>query len=459
MEAVADVLEGKGASSGPATRVRQALIAGLLDDEAEVPGLLAAFRSIRQVLLRKVAEHGGSLDECARLDGAVDELLCAVVEGYARGRDLVYQRAERRTKAITDNATLGLLLMDARQHCVLMNPAAEAITGLSLREVQGRPLHDCVHHTRPDGTPYPMDECPIDRALPEKNQTGGEEIFVRPDGSFYPVGFTASPLLEDGRPVGTVIELRDLTEQKRAEADRESLLQELHKAVQVRDEFLSIASHELRTPLTTLGLIADGLLVEVARAGTSPIPAERLRPRAQRVRTQVNRLETLVSQLLDVSRIVAGRLQVNPEPGVDLAAVAQDVVERFSDAAARAGVTLDLVRHGTPVGRWDWLRLDQVLTNLVSNAIKYGAGKPVRVQIASEGEHAVITVQDQGIGVAREDQARIFDRFERAVSGQNYGGLGLGLWITREVVLAMNGTISVNSAPGQGAVFTVRLPR
>jgi PAS domain S-box-containing protein len=137
-------------------------------------------------------------------------------------RELNHSRAQLET--VFENATVGLFVMDARQHCTYMNPAAERLTGFTVAEVQGRPLHHFIHHTRPDGRPYPPEECPIDQALPRNNQERGEEVFVRKDGTFFPVAFTASPLREGDNPVGTVIEVRDTTEEKRAAAERERLL-------------------------------------------------------------------------------------------------------------------------------------------------------------------------------------------------------------------------------------------
>ncbi|HYO64261.1 MAG TPA: PAS domain S-box protein, partial [Pyrinomonadaceae bacterium] len=136
--------------------------------------------------------------------------------------ELSQSRAQLET--VFENATVGLFVMDARQHCTYMNPAAEKLTGFTLDEVQGQPLHYFVHHTRPDGTPFPIEECPIDQAFPQNNQEQGEEVFVHKDGHFYPVAFTASPLREGGRPVGTVVEIRDTTEEKRAADERERLL-------------------------------------------------------------------------------------------------------------------------------------------------------------------------------------------------------------------------------------------
>jgi PAS domain S-box-containing protein len=367
------------------------------------------------------------------------------------------EQAERRLTTITNNATQGLIMMDARQHCVFMNPAAEAITGFTLAELQGKPLHDFIHHTRPDGTHYPMEECPIDRALPTRNQEQGEDVFVRPDGTFYPVAFTASPIVEDGRAVGTVIELRDTSEDKRREQERARLLAELKRAVRVRDEFLSVASHELRTPLTPLGLKLGALERELERQPDSPF-VQKVRDYVRTGRRQVKRLSDLVGDLLDVSRIAAGRFRLQWED-VDLAEAVREVASRFEAQAAQTGAALRVETPGAVPGRWDRLKLEQVLTNLLDNALKYGPGKPVHVRLEADPARVRVTVRDEGIGIAPESLARIFGRFERAVSERNYGGLGLGLYITRTIVEAMGGEIRVASEPGRGAAFTVELPR
>ena len=148
----------------------------------------------------------------------------------------------RQLEAVCENATVSLFIMDARQQCTYMNPAAEKMTGFTLAEVQGRPLHYFVHHRRPDGTPYPLEECPIDRALPQNNQEQGEDVFVHKDGRFYPVAFTASPLRENGVPVGTVIEVRDTTEEKRAAAE---MRRAAERVIEAQQTLLA----ELSTPL------------------------------------------------------------------------------------------------------------------------------------------------------------------------------------------------------------------
>ncbi|HEX5750682.1 MAG TPA: ATP-binding protein [Archangium sp.] len=367
------------------------------------------------------------------------------------------ERTERRLAAITHNATLGLFMMDERQQCVFMNPAAEQITGFTLEELRGKPLHDFIHHTRPDGTPYPMAECPIDRALPTRAQERGQDVFVRKDGSFYPVAFTASPILEEGKATGTVIELRDTTEDRHKQAERERLLVELQEAVRLRDEFLSVASHELKTPLTPLSLRLQGLERSI-RAEPGSLMAQRLGKEVDVMRRQVKRLSDLVNELLDVSRITTGRLKLLLEE-VDLTEVTREVVARFQPEAQRAGCELILDTNGPVSGHWDRLRLEQVLTNLLSNAIKYGAGKPVHLRVEQREDRSRLVVRDEGIGIEPEAMGRIFNRFERAVSERHYGGLGLGLYVTRQIIVAMGGNVTAESTPAQGATFTVELPR
>lgn len=150
-----------------------------------------------------------------------------------RGRDALND-SRRRLEAVLDNATVSIFLMDHRQHCIYMNKAAEELTGYTFAEVRelDRPLHDIVHHTYPDGRPFPLEECAIDRAFPEHNKVQGEEIFVHKDGSFYPVGFTASPIRDEASDtIGTIIEVRDIREERLARERQRLLINELNHRV------------------------------------------------------------------------------------------------------------------------------------------------------------------------------------------------------------------------------------
>ncbi|ADO68078.1 GAF domain-containing sensor histidine kinase [Stigmatella aurantiaca] len=245
-----------------------------------------------------------------------------------------------------------------------------------------------------------------------------------------------------------------------AAVDNARLYHEGQDAVRLRDEFLGIASHELKTPLTPLRLRLQMLQRQVEGASRSgePLPAERFSEALDVALRQVRKLTDLVDNLLDVSRISAGRMKLELEE-VDLAALAAELVSRFTPSAAQLGCVLELHAPAPVLGRWDRLRVEQVVTNLLTNALKYGAGRPVAVRVEGAGERARLTVKDQGIGIAEEDLARIFERFERAVSDRHYGGLGLGLYITRQIVEAFGGTVGVTSRPGMGSTFTLELPR
>ncbi|WP_164019896.1 CHASE domain-containing protein [Pyxidicoccus trucidator] len=240
-----------------------------------------------------------------------------------------------------------------------------------------------------------------------------------------------------------------------ASVEQQRLASEAQVAVRVRDEFLGVAAHELRTPLTSLKLQLQLLYRQLRQDG--PADAGRLERGVASCERQTTRLSQLVDSLLDVSRLMHGRLELRLE-ALELGEVVHELVRRFETDAQAAGVLLTVDAPRPVPGRWDRLRLEQVLTNLVSNALKYGHGAPVQVHVRGEGAHVYLEVKDQGIGIAPEDARRIFGRFERAVSSRNYGGLGLGLFITRQLVEALGGTISVESLPGQGSTFTVRLP-
>nr|WP_274622457.1 ATP-binding protein [Myxococcus fulvus] len=253
--------------------------------------------------------------------------------------------------------------------------------------------------------------------------------------------------------IGSVI---DISDRKQVEQDRERLLSAMDEAIRIRDEFLAVASHELKTPLTPLHLKLQ-TLARVAREGRRQELLERLPADLEVMQRQVKRLSTLVGELLDVTLISGGQLRLEPEP-VDLGALLHEVALRFNAESQRTRTPIH-TELGEVVGQWDRARLEQAVSNLLSNALKYGEGHPVHLRTGRTAEHAWFSIRDEGIGIPPEAMDRIFEKFERAVSERHYGGLGLGLYVTRQNVRAMGGTIDVRSTPGQGATFTVHLPR
>jgi signal transduction histidine kinase len=239
--------------------------------------------------------------------------------------------------------------------------------------------------------------------------------------------------------------------------DHARLYKSAQEAVRLRDEFLSVASHELKTPLTPLSLKLQVLSQKAAAQPDSSFAHEVL-AHAEVGHKQVRKLGALIGDLLDVSRISAGRMKLSWEP-VDFAALVREVVSRHEPQAERSGTPLEVEAPASLMGTWDAIRLEQVVMNLLDNALKYGPGRPVRLRLVEDDGKAVLSVKDEGIGIAPEAQRRIFERFVRAVSDRHYGGLGLGLYITKSYLEAMGGTLHVQSVPGQGATFTVVLPR
>lgn len=231
---------------------------------------------------------------------------------------------------------------------------------------------------------------------------------------------------------------------------------EAEEAVRVRDEFLAIASHELKNPLSALQLQVQTALRRGARGG-QPVDDGKFLERLQMMDRSVGRLSRLIDDLLDVSRISAGKLELQPEP-VDIYDVVEEVATRAHDELLKTRSVLTVKGDRGVVGKWDRSRLDQVATNLISNAIKYGQGKPIEVLVFRSGDRVTLRVRDRGVGIAPEDAARIFNRFERASANRHIRGLGLGLWIVRAIVEAMGGTISVESKVGEGSTFSVELP-
>lgn len=268
-----------------------------------------------------------------------------------------------------------------------------------------------------------------------------------------------------GVVVGRVWSFRDVTQQRNAEAERDRLLMNEHqarigaeKSVKARDEFLAIASHELRTPLTPLKMYLDWFKREARKITVEMLPkAQVLMQALDHTDREVSKLVHLTDDLLDVSRITAGRLVLHKDH-MDLVELVLQAQERNLENSKRRNCTILITTDGPVKGLWDFNRLEQVVNCLLSNAIKYGAGKPVHVSVLKENDRAVLRVEDQGIGIAPEDREKIFERFERASSIKNFDGLGLGLFISREIVAAHGGTISVESEIGKGSTFTVNLP-
>ncbi|MFD2640859.1 hybrid sensor histidine kinase/response regulator [Pseudomonas japonica] len=232
---------------------------------------------------------------------------------------------------------------------------------------------------------------------------------------------------------------------------------ELERAVRMRDDFMSIVSHEVRTPLNGLILETQLRKLHLAKDNADAFTLDKMRAMVERDERQINSLIRLIEDMLDVSRIRTGKLSIRPSR-FDLGQLVMGLVENFAAQAAAAGSLIEMDCASGVEGIWDEFRIEQVIANLLSNALRYGSKRPVRVRVLEAQGMACVEVRDEGIGISPDHQQRIFQQFERVASNHSVAGLGLGLYISEQIVLAHGGRITVQSAEGEGATFSVYLP-
>lgn len=287
-----------------------------------------------------------------------------------------------------------------------------------------------------------------------------ESVGVRKDGSRFALEISTKSHFYQGRML-RLAAVRDISERKRAEEERLALIEleasraSAQEAVRLRDEFIAIAAHELRTPITSLLLQLDAFTLK----GRAEPSGDGIALYTARMQRQIGRLRRLVEELLDVSRMRGGRLNLSKET-LDLEALVRDVVDALAHDLERAGCKAEIRASGRLSGTWDRLRLEQVVENLMRNALTFGAGKPIELSLhdAPDG-HVLLAIRDYGMGIDKELQEKVFLRFERGVSARHYGGLGLGLYIARQIIEAHHGTLKVESEAGRGSTFSISLPR
>jgi PAS domain S-box-containing protein len=359
-------------------------------------------------------------------------------------------------KTVTDNATSALLVMDTEGRGTFWNPAAERMTGYSAGEAMGRTLHELIHHTYPDGTHFPIEQCPIDQALPKGVEVEGyEDVFIRRNGEFFPVICAAKPIVEDGRPAGTVIEVRDVTAERQAEEALRRAKDEAEGANRAKSEFLATMSHELRTPLNAILGFADLMDLGIPE----PLPEKSL-AQVKRIDESARHLLSIIEQILTFSRVEAEQERVVAEV-VHLREVLRSTVEIAEPLAVKKGLRVITDIEAAPdVIVSDAQKLRQILLNLLGNAVKFTEQGEVGLTVRRESGDVVIRVRDTGIGIAPEHLVRVFDPFWQV--DQSYrrtaGGTGLGLTVSRSLARLLGGDLHAESAPGVGSTFEVRLP-
>lgn len=395
--------------------------------------------------------------------------------GFAKiTRDLTERRraeqslreSEERFRLIVENVKdHSIITLDTEGNIVSWNEGARRLKGYESAEICGR--HFSVFY---DAEDVAIGKCEYE--LREAATTGrfeDEGWRVRKDGTRFWANVVITALHDStGRLHGFSKVTRDITERKRAEDKlrmaHESLerrvierTRELQRAIESRDEFMSIASHELRTPLTALKLQQQLFERQLARAKDGTLSVGSAREMSSVIGRQIVQLTRLIDDMLDVSRIATGRLRLE----LGLSSISDLVIRSYESFTAQfmaAGIQATLDCEPDLILTCDAQRLEQVINNLLANAIKYGRGAPVEVRAHAVNQGIEISVRDHGPGIAPADQERIFERYERAVTANEASGLGLGLFISRQIVDSHGGALKVLSTPGRGATFIATLP-
>ena len=391
-----------------------------------------------------------------------------LVTAFNRMLDTIQEReeslrhSEEQFRAAFELAAVGHVLVSPEGRILRVNPEICRILGYSKAELLGRSFAEITHPEDVDLSHGHR----LELVTGSSPATVFEKRYLTKGGDLVWAIVSVAPIRNAmGQVKSMITVIQDITQRKKAEQERDRLLvierrarEEAEKSIQLRDEFLSIASHELRTPLTPIKMHLELMRLQMQGMDTQSLPqGPQLLKAFDISERQVRNLEKRIQDLLDVSRITAGRIVLNRRH-VRLQDLVQDILERSSMEIQRSGSAVELKLEGDPEGFWDPMRLEQIFLNLLMNAIKYGNGKPIEITLSAQENWAQLVIRDRGIGIPTEDQSRIFERFERVASIRHYAGLGLGLYITRELVVAHGGTITVESVAGEGSTFTVRLP-
>jgi PAS domain S-box-containing protein len=367
---------------------------------------------------------------------------------------LLYQH--KVTQTITRNTTSSLFMMNQDGHCTYLNPAAEKMFGFTQEEMGRQPLHYLIHHHHPDGTFYPIEECPIDRALPQNfDIRAHEDVFFRKDGSSLTVSCAASPIFENGIPVATVVEVRDITEEKGAQErllrineDLNRKNEELKRTNIDLDNFVYTASHDLKAPIANL----EGIISMMARKLTGKLDQQEMKL-IDMMNAMTARLKSTIRDLTEITK-VQKELDQEKE-AISFEEILEDVKTDIQPliVESKALLTTDFEVREISYARKN---LRSVLYNLVVNALKYHSPERqalISVQTRRQEEFVVLSVQDNGLGIPANQIHKLFAMFRRLHT--HVEGSGIGLYITRRIIENNGGRIEVESEENQGTTFRV----
>ncbi|MCH7801535.1 MAG: PAS domain S-box protein [Chloroflexi bacterium] len=375
------------------------------------------------------------------------DVIFAVARDVTRQREseITVEHLRRQNELILNSAGGGIFGLDIRGRTKFINPAAAKMIGFDANELIGMPLHILFHHTKHNGSPYSIEECPIFESLRDGvEHRVADEVFWRSDGTSFPVEYISTPIRDDkGQLIGAVVSFDDISERKEVE--------------RMKDEFISVASHELRTPVTSI----KGFLEMLVEDDNDALTDDQTRF-IQAIERNTGRLEKLVNDLLDVSRLDTGAVVIE-QSECDLSEIFGQVVSEMASDVATKDQKVNVGLPSEILVQCDRQRVVQILSNLLSNAIKYSPSHTsieLSANVSGDGKLVQIDVRDEGAGISEEEISKLFQRFKRLdnPATRTVQGTGLGLVITKALVELHGGEIWVESVVGKGTVFSFTLP-
>ena len=380
------------------------------------------------------------------------------------------ERALANMRLILESTGEGIYGIDLAGDCTFVNFAAEEMIGYRSEELIGRNMHDLIHHSRPDGSPYPVEQCPIFRSFRMgRGCRVDDEVMWRKDGTPVPVRYSAFPIIDDGSVVGAVVSMSDTTQRRMLEdtlrqassrareayEKEKEAVERLKNLDQLKNEFVAMVAHDLKSPMTVIGGLADTMSSKWDRIGD-----DRKMEFLGLISSNVRKLADLVDDVLQVARIESNEISYVIGP-LDLSVLVQRTAEEQRQAEPARVITVS-TPDTLPLALADEQRVWQVLTNLLSNALKFSpAGAPVEVSVIHDDDDALrVDVTDHGGGIRPEEMGKLFQKFSRLTQagGEKVKGTGLGLFICKRMIEEQGGHIWADSVLGEGSTFTFTLP-
>ena len=389
-----------------------------------------------------------------------------------RQTDIELANLRRQHQLILNSVGEGIYGLDIQGNVTFVNPAAASLIGWEMKDLIGKSMHAILHHSKPDGSFYPREECHIYAAFKEgRVRRVDDEVFWRKDGTSFPVEYISTPMRnEKGELIGSVVTFRDITQRKLSEsilqqanekleqrvAERTSELsrtnEKLKQENEIRSRFVSMVCHEFRNPLNNIAFSVSSL----KRYDRQLSAREKIEYLCD-VETNIERMTQMIDELLVIGEIETKGIKIAPDK-IDLVAFCRELIIEFKQAYPNCEIKFksDLSLLEAEI---DCRLLRSILTNILTNAIRYSpSDRPIQFEISTNNNYVIFAIRDRGIGIPATDLDNIFKPFHRGKNVSNIPGTGLGLNIVKRFMLFLDGEININSQVDRGTTVKINIP-